>query len=1377
METRRTAQAKAGVTGQGVELLTRLASMDAAGGRGSTLGVVGTPSSSVDRPVPHTTPTPGDGASYRSDQLRPTEVVVVDQEDPRPDVTVTLAVAAFKARLTALPFPKTPEDVDDWVERMGALLEAFDQVPQVLLWHHLVAGLPTTVDVRDGNNVQEVLAIISSRYGSVNPLETKVRQFTVAQWRASDVSPVDYVRRLRMAYKPVAHLVKEEFVIHAIMVGLKHDALLRVLRAQKPATLAAVEEVLRAPEQRGLWVSAGVSTHVRSRSERKDGGNAITASKPPPVEAGTTVSKDGPQKPLICFACNQPGHKRAACPTKPVSAVEQGTIGGTRPMFMLRVHESLETEVPAMVDTGAAVGVIMTGTLAQLRLVSHADQRHVLKNFEGQNVHTQGTVKVQLPWMAPGCLYELHVVHGDDAPILIGADAIDKLHWQRERRQLVINGWVAPVLQDTPAVVVARVEMNVDIPECSTSTVGLEADKPVVAEGDYATVKECFLQGLDGSKVLGESAGFQARWKVPDTVVNVYRPVLHPKRQEQLQQAVDQLVALDIVEESQSKWCSPVVLVPKKDGSTRFCVDYRTVNESLEDEAYPMPAVDQLLRRLRGKFFAKVDLKAGYHQVVIHHDCRDMTAFRCGRKIYRYKRLPMGLKVSPRIFQKYLESVLPTSVFIYLDDLLIAQEDWETYCEVIWVLRAALITNGLRANVEKCEFADKIAVLGHIVDAIGLHCDPSKVLVIRNLPRPKSKDETRRIVGLLGYYRKFIFRYAHWSAPIYALLQNDTAFHWREEQEKAFEMLKNALADAVTLVHPDFTVGFVLRTDASDIAVAAILGQFREGTFVPIVFYSRKLTIHEKRYDTREKELLAVITGLQQFRAYLVDCVEVQTDHKNLVWLYRQPEMGRLGRWLLTLSEFRIKWTHVPGTTLVDADCLSRVSQVNAVQQIDNPTVGDIRIAQAELKAMEDDMVKDGIVYAKVHETWVPRIPEDAPIVERFLNFAHANHRGVRNTLLQLQRMCVFPKMKQRVKAHVGACSTCVVVKQGQPHNQGTMVVWSPQRPLETVAMDVVGPLPTVTGYKYVLTIIDVFSRYLVSLPLRQQTAAEIATAFVNQWVCVFGVPVSILTDRGAAFVGSLMESLCVRLGVRHLRTSAVHPQTNGVCERVHRTMVQLLHAVTEGDVKSNWPEQLPLITFMINNSISTTTGVSPQSLMFKMKIQAPFDMYQSQQHVLEEDRKNDFTISEEFALVHERILKKMYQRKAQYDVHKKDVQWEVGMHVFVYEPGAKKLELRWTGPYKLVVQAASAVTWQVEHVQTGVRRWIHVNRLTEVPNLAMSPTIMDTFEEAHEDVCHRCGYGGQLLLCDNCSLSFHIACLELETVPEGQWFCPQCAV
>ena len=405
------------------------------------------------------------------------------------------------------------------------------------------------------------------------------------------------------------------------------------------------------------------------------------------------------------------------------------------------------------------------------------------------------------------------------------------------------------------------------------------------------------------------------------------------KLKEGVREEIEKLVQLGIVVPSTSPWASPVVPVPKKDGSVRVCIDYRKLNSVTESDPYYMTTLEEILERVgNSRIMSKLDLAKGFYQVEVEPKSQVKTAFVSPFGKFQFQRMPFGLKNAPAVFQRLMEVVLRGCYDCsapYIDDIIVFSQSVEEHVQHLRCVLAALRKFGLTIKEEKCQFGrERVEYLGHMIGGGQLAVPIHRAAAMADYIQPTTKKQLRSFLGAAGYYRQFVEGYAKMSAVLTPL----TAKHapsvvcWTSEGLEAFTRIKVSLVDVAKLTVPTQQDNFVLHTDASGLGIGATLNVVRDGRKMPVAYFSKQLQGAQHRYSATELEGLAVFKAIHYFAHYLFGCrFVVLTDHKALVSFLRSRVLNRrLHGWMLQLLQFDFTIEYRPGSENGDADALSR---------------------------------------------------------------------------------------------------------------------------------------------------------------------------------------------------------------------------------------------------------------------------------------------------------------------------------------------------------------------------------------------------------------------------------------------------------------------
>lgn len=706
-----------------------------------------------------------------------------------------------------------------------------------------------------------------------------------------------------------------------------------------------------------------------------------------------------------------------------------------------------------------------------------------------------------------------------------------------------------------------------------------------------------------------------------------------PAIQKQMFAEIDRMVEMGVLEESDSEWRSPVVLV-RKPNKVRLCLDSRKLNEVTKKDAFLMPDIDGLLSRLGDTYFiSSVDLKDAFLQIPLEETSKEKTAFAVpGRPLYHFKTMPFGLCNAAQRMCRLMEKVIPEclrqSIFVYLDDLLIISATFSEHLELLKSLAKCLSQANLTINVQKSKFCFKeLRYLGYIVGDGSLKTDPEKVAAIRDFPAPRTTKQVRRFLGLTGWYRRFIKNFAELSAPLSDTLKKTTKFTFTPEANDAFERLKKALTEAPLLTHPDFNKHFYLQCDASSTGVGSVLFQKdSEGHEKPLAYMSKKLDARQRNYSVTELECYAAVLSVKKFRAYVEGHpFTIITDHASLKWLMGQRDLsGRLARWSLKLQAYDFSIEYRKGTQNVVPDALSRAY----MDELDNElTPPDVDLTAKEFQEEEyaqqrlqfeaepgrypDIRLVDGIIYVKKQfstgdttldeqawKVWIPKLMTRS-LIDNAHNPPNCAHGGINKTLHRLREKYFWPGMAKEVKQVVKECETCKTTK---PSNQilrplmGNQVVT--ERPFQRLFIDFLGPYPrSKAGNTVIFLVVDHLSKFVFIKPLRDAKGHRMISYLEQEVFHLVGTPEYVHSDNGQQFRSAQFANLLKVYGVNHVRTAIYSPQSNS-SERVNRSIIAAIRAYISPE-QTDWDKNLSKIACAIRSSTHEAIKTNPYYALF----------------------------------------------------------------------------------------------------------------------------------------------------------------------------------
>ncbi|XP_042913385.2 retrovirus-related Pol polyprotein from transposon 17.6 [Parasteatoda tepidariorum] len=518
---------------------------------------------------------------------------------------------------------------------------------------------------------------------------------------------------------------------------------------------------------------------------------------------------------------------------------------------------------------------------------------------------------------------------------------------------------------------------------------------------------------------------------------------------------ISEWLKTDIIRESCSDYCSPIVLCKKKDNSLRLCIDYRKLNSKTIKDRYPLPLIEDVLDQLQGsKICSKIDLRNGFFHIDVDEDSKKYTSFVTPDGQYEFNKVPFGLCNSPSTFQRYINYVFRDLlregvVVIFMDDIFIpAESEIDALNRLTRVLQTAS-EYGLELNLKKCQFLmSKINFLGYIIENGTIKPSSEKTLAVQNFPVPKSTKQVQSFLGLTGYFRKFILNYALIAKPLSDLLRDNSVFYFGPEQQTAFQTLKQKLSENPVLHIFKQGAKLELHTDASKFGYGAILFQQSDDNKLhPIHYMSKKTTPQEENYSSYELEVLAIIEALKKFRNYLVgNKFKLVTDCSAFQKIMSKKQLTpKIARWALFLEDFDYEIVHRPSKQMRHVDCLSRYPIMHitcdeltskiVTCQINDEYINSIK-QLLENKSIDDFVVKNNVLYKLENDNYLLVVPQQ--MQTDIIKSTHANgHFGITKTLDVLKQNYYFPDMKKCVENVVNNCVECILVNRKAGKREG----------------------------------------------------------------------------------------------------------------------------------------------------------------------------------------------------------------------------------------------------------------------------------------------------------------------------------------------------
>ena len=835
---------------------------------------------------------------------------------------------------------------------------------------------------------------------------------------------------------------------------------------------------------------------------------------------------------------------------------------------------------------------------------------------------------------------------------------------------------------------------------------------------------------------------------------------LSTKETEELKSQIQDLLEKGFIQPSSSPWGAPILFVNKNDGGFRLCVDYRALNKVTIKNSYPLPRIDYIFDRLMGaKFFTKIDLRSGYHQIRLDPESIPKTAFRTRYGLFEFTVLPFGLTNAPSTFMALMNDIfheyLDIFVIIYLDDILIYSSTLEEHLSHLQIVLDLLRKHKLFAKMSKCEFCrPSVDYLGHVLSDIGITVEATKVETIKDWPVPACKNDVQSFLGMVNFYRRFIKNCAHISRPLTQLTGN-VEFEWTDCTEKAFNSLKTALCTAPVLRTYDPNLPITVTTDASGFAIGAVLEQDEDGVRRPVAYFSRTMNPHEQNYHAQEQELLAIVESLRHWRSYLHgQKFIVQTDHASLQYLTTQDRLSpRQVRWLERIIDFDFKIVHIAGKTNFVADALSRSPQDIPSRDASNKSLLDDTIARttpasesgpninlisnlqfnsSDLTTLRSEYLADpefaehfaapadpyhsqaGLLYIN-EKVCIPQGTFRLKLLHDHHDIPIAGHLGVKKTTARLAATYHWKSLRTTVREYVQSCDICQRTKNSTQKPLGLLQpLTPPSEKWSSITMDFITPLPkTARGHAGLFVVVDRLSKLIRIAATPEHTdAPQVAQLFHTHVYRHHGLPHEIISDRDPIFMSKFWTTLFTMMHVKLRPSSAHHPQTDGQTEVVNRKVEEMLRCFVNHH-QTDWDLFLVDLEFAYNSAPHSTTTFSPFYLTYGTEPRmAPVAAVH-----ISNPAASDFLTNIQTAVssAHDAIIQTNAITAQRASRHRRPCSFDVGDLVLLSTrhlssdtyTGARKLMPKFCGPFP-ISEKINAVTYRLGLSHPLLSRGIH---------------------------------------------------------------------
>ena len=896
------------------------------------------------------------------------------------------------------------------------------------------------------------------------------------------------------------------------------------------------------------------------------------------------------------------------------------------------------------------------------------------------------------------------------------------------------------------------VEVMPELRIYATRNISAEIEIELLKDKEPITFETAVPTQYHMYKRVFEDAGFQALPKrkpwdhaidlkpdaTPQKLTKAYP--ISPLEDKAMKEFIEENLTNGRIRPSQSPWASGFFFVKKKDGKLRPTQDYRALNSATVKNAYPLPLISDLFRQLRGaKYFSKMDVRWGFNNIRIKEGDEQKAAFLTPYGLFEPTVMFFGLCNSPATFQALMNNLLRDLirkglVMVYLDDILVYTKTLAEHRIIVKQVLQILQDNDLFLKPEKCTFEQtEVEYLGMIIGNGEIKMDPKKVNAITKWPTPNTVKDIQQFLGFCNFYRNFIQDFAKIARPMWNLTQKEKPWSWSANEEKAFTTIKDKLTSQPVLCMPTDTDPYKVECDASDYATGAVLSQKQNEEWRPIAFFSKALTAAERNYEIHDRELLAIVRALEEWRHYLqgnTNKIEVITDHKNLEYFLTAKKLNRRqARWSGLLADYDYILRHQAGKTMGKPDALSRRPDHLVGTENDNTNVTLIsaeHIGSITIETTGDQIVtkiksrKQAPINPRDKANWKQEdgitfregliVVNDKDLQLEIIQQTHdtpiGGHPGQAKTRELITRNYWWSGLTTYVNKYVDGCRKCQQNKIFPQKPQGELYPNAiPSKPFENVTMDFIVKLPPSQGFDSLLAITCRLTKRVYFIPCNETVDSE-GTARLykdNVWRHE-GFPKIVISDRGPQFASKFTAYLCKILGIKQNISSAYHPQTDGQTERTNQEIETYLRIFVNWH-QNDWSTWIPIAEFAYNNRIHSAIGHSPFYATKGYHVNTGITPSKSTQPIGKEEKRAEL-FAEHMANIHQETQSAMKkaneEMKMYYDRTHKPEEYEIGDQVWLdmkdINTGRpkKKLDILREGPFK-ITEKISRTSYRLE--------------------------------------------------------------------------------
>ena len=919
-----------------------------------------------------------------------------------------------------------------------------------------------------------------------------------------------------------------------------------------------------------------------------------------------------------CKKCGRQNHFAKCCKTKNVHSVETQDNDSSDEFFVGAIHKTgpqlakdewvvpifiNDTVIPFKIDTGSQVNILPSHKFETLKFKPAIDKNApILRSYTGDKIATQGMCHVKAKFNDESAKVPMVITPNNGQPIL-GLSTCIKL------------GLVKTVHV-----------INEDVVESNNPTLQISATEL------KENVKNEFKDVFTGIGCLPGTHSIRLK---DDAVPVVHAPRKIPFAQRKpLRQELDRLINMEFIKQvnEPTDWVNSPVIVPKKTGVIRLCMDPKDLNKNIRREYEHIPTRNEITHEMaNAKYFSKLDMSSGFWQVKLDEASSKLCTFNTPFGRFRWLRLPFGLCSAPEVFHKIIQTIYENTdgVETCHDDIVVYGTTIQEHDTRLYAALQRARENNMTLNYDKCLFrVQDLIFLGDRLTNNGIQPDPNKVSAIIDMPAPESTTDLQRFLGMVNYVGKFIPNLSVKTTALRQLLHKDSAWCWNEAHQTELDELKQCLVKAPILQFFDPNKEIKLSTDASKSGIGAVLLQKVDDDWLPISYASRSMTSAEQRYAQIEKELLGVVYGCEQFHQYIYGMkTAIETDHKPLIAITNKPLNNappRLQRLMIRLQKYDVELEWTPGKFLVIADTLSRAVQPGAALSSTEDEItchvdaikSTLPISQEKWKIIASETLNDPElqkVQQQVMNGWIHRrtpqyyhYREEITSVDGvllkgtriiipnnlrpdMLSRIHEGHLGIEKCKRRARQSVYWPKMNRDIELTVGSCSVCQTHRykqQKEPLNEHNKV----EKPWDKLGVD----LFQLKGKDYML-VTDYFSSY-PEFALLNTTSTNMVIVHLKSIMARHGLVSEIVTDNGPQFVSQEFSKFANEYGFKHTTSSPMFPQSNGKAENGVKIVKNIL-------IKAMEAKDDPYLALLAYRASPLECGKSPAELLMNRQL------------------------------------------------------------------------------------------------------------------------------------------------------------------------------